>query len=69
VAFSIATAGDAQLALYNTYGRRVMTLAEGSYAPRRHTVRAELSALPAGVYVCVLHAGGNCAARRVLLRR
>jgi hypothetical protein len=69
VAFSIATAGGAQLALYDIYGRRVMLLAEGDFAPGRHTVRAELSALPAGVYVCVLNAGSGCAARRMLLRK
>jgi hypothetical protein len=69
VALTIATAGTVRLALYDIYGRRVATLAEGNYPAGRHVVRTDLSTLPPGVYVCVLTARAACATRRVVVRK
>jgi hypothetical protein len=70
LAFTLGAAGAARLVVYDIHGRRVATAADGSFAPGRHVVRSDLSLLPAGVYLCVLHAGdGTRAMRRVVLRK
>ncbi len=43
-------AGPFALALYDAGGRRVMTLVSGVFAPGRHVLAGDVSALPPGVY-------------------
>src|SRR5690606_30325148 len=51
VAFSLDAPGRAALALYDALGRRVATLADGTFAADRHEAAVSTQGLAAGVYV------------------
>ncbi|UCH77684.1 MAG: T9SS type A sorting domain-containing protein, partial [Candidatus Coatesbacteria bacterium] len=64
--FELAEAAAVRLAVYDAAGRKVATVAEGHYAAGVHDVpfRAELAP---GVYVYRLEAGGEAAARKMVV--
>jgi len=66
LAFSLATAGDARLAVYDVQGRERVTLASGTFGAGPHVV--DLSprsrGLSPGLYLAVLQAGGRTLVRR-----
>jgi hypothetical protein len=55
------------LGLYDLLGRRVQTVARGSFAPGAHAVILDLRELPTGVYLLRLASGGYAATEKVLL--
>jgi hypothetical protein len=57
------------VAVYDVLGRRVRVLASGRLDAGRHAVAFDGSALPAGVYVVRVEAGGAAAARTVTVLR
>jgi hypothetical protein len=68
VAFSLPSAKQATLSLYDVSGRRVAFREVGSMGPGRHTVNIA-QRLPAGVYVVRLSQGGrNLSARASVVR-
>ena len=66
--FELAEAASVRLAIYDAAGRKVATVAEGHYAAGVHDVpfRAELAP---GVYVYRLEAGGEAAARKMVVAK
>ena len=60
---------DVRLAVFDATGREVAVLAEGTRASGAHAATFEAGALPAGVYVWRLVAGGRVQTGRVTLAR
>ncbi|MEZ4702661.1 MAG: hypothetical protein R2834_20170 [Rhodothermales bacterium] len=58
IAFDLAETAVARLALYDVLGREVATIWNGPLAPGRHAFPVDGSALPAGLYLYRLDAGG-----------
>lgn len=69
VAFSLPSAADARLDVFDVLGRRVATLADGTLAAGRHRATFSPDGLPAGVYVVRLAADGRVATARVTVAR
>jgi len=72
IKYTLATAGDATLAVYDLTGRRVTTLATGNQPAGEHEVVWPLvgtngAQVPAGVYIYRLEAGGDAATRRLVV--
>ena len=63
VRFALPSAQAATLAVYDVLGRRVAVLAEGVRGAGEHRVSFDAAALPSGVYVVRLEAGGASLAR------
>ena len=51
VAFTVGASGRAELALFDTTGRQVATLASGTFGPERQVAQVDAAGLAAGVYV------------------
>ncbi len=69
VAYSLGTAADVHLSVYDVLGRRVAVLAEGAAAAGDHRARIDGSVWASGVYLVVLEAGGERHTRKLLLVR
>lgn len=63
VDFGLDQAGDADLAVYDVLGRRVVHVRMESLGAGRHTAEFDASPLPAGTYVVRLTAGSQAATR------
>lgn len=57
--FRVAVSGPAELGLYDNAGKLVRTIVSAVLEAGDHTVRLNLSDLPAGVYYCRLLSGGS----------
>jgi aminopeptidase N len=68
-AFSVPAACDATITVYDLAGRRVMTPFAGSARPGENEVAVCVSALAPGVYTYCLEAGGEVAAKRMVVVR
>lgn len=64
--FELAKAADVRLAVFDAAGRKVATVAEGYYAAGVHDVPFRADLTP-GVYVYRLEAGGEGAARKMVV--
>jgi hypothetical protein len=74
ITFSLAEAGEAELAVYDLSGRRVATLASGASGAGERDVVWNLTddggaAVPPGVYIYRLQGPGGTAARRLVVAR
>jgi hypothetical protein len=69
IMFSLEAGRDVTLSLYDLAGRRVGTLFRGFAHAGMHEVRVDVSSLPPGVYVYRLDAGGDGAARKMVITR
>jgi hypothetical protein len=67
-AFELAEATDVTLVIYDITGRKVDEAAKGWFPAGRHEIPFELT-LPPGVYVYRLDAGGESAARKMVVAR
>jgi hypothetical protein len=67
VGFQLSVAGKARLSVYDVLGREVAVLVDGVLAQGSHSVNFDASALPSGVYLYKLEAGGMVATRRMTL--
>ncbi|MGD8719346.1 MAG: T9SS type A sorting domain-containing protein [Candidatus Zixiibacteriota bacterium] len=67
IEFSLAAAGDATLELYDFAGRRVDVLCQGYLRSGGHEINLDVTSLPPGVYVYCLRAGGERAARKMVV--
>ncbi|MEL7362961.1 MAG: T9SS type A sorting domain-containing protein, partial [Bacteroidota bacterium] len=65
VGFTLPTAEDARVEVFDLLGRRVATLTDGFRAAGEHTVTLDASALPGGVYVVRLATPSTTLAERV----
>ncbi|SHK17132.1 family 10 glycosylhydrolase [Hymenobacter psychrotolerans] len=69
LAFTLPTAGPAEMRLLDLTGREVALLASGRHAAGRHELTLRAAALPAGLYVLVLRTTDGVARQRLLLTR
>ncbi|MBC11990.1 MAG: hypothetical protein CMM85_03350 [Rhodothermaceae bacterium] len=69
VTLTLAAAGPTSVTLSDLLGRRVATLYEGPLGAGAHRIAADLSALPAGVYLVRAEAGGAVASRPLTVVR
>lgn len=69
VRFGLAEAADVNVALYDALGRQVAVLAQGPYGPGRHEAHLDAAALPTGVYVVRVVAGGDVQTARLTVSR
>lgn len=74
ISYTLPEAGRVRLAAYDAAGRQVAVLADGAQAAGRHTARwnghdAAGNALPAGVYLVRLEAGGWMTSRKLVIAR
>lgn len=69
VTFSLPSASDARLDVFDVLGRRVATLADGPHGAGAHRATFSPSGLPAGVYVLRLVAASQTATARVTVAR
>ncbi len=69
IAFSLATAGPARLAVYDVLGREVAVLADGEMAEGAHTASLDARSLASGTYVVRLNAGAEAATRQLTVVR
>jgi hypothetical protein len=69
VRYAVPETGRVRLAAYDVLGREVAVLADGVVGVGAHEAALEASALPAGVYVLRLEAGGEALVRRVSVAR
>lgn len=69
IAFSLPAAANARLELFDLAGRKVRTLAAGSFAAGEHEATADTATLAPGVYIYRLTAGNNAAAKRLVISR
>jgi beta-glucanase (GH16 family) len=67
ITFSLLSGQHVQLELYDASGRRIRTLAEGSYGPGSHQVGVEAEDLEPGVYSYRLKAGNDSAIRKMII--
>jgi len=67
ITFSLLSEQHVQLDLYDTAGRRIRTLADGSYGPGSHQVGVEAEDLEPGVYSYRLQAGNDSAIRKMII--
>lgn len=69
VRYTLPTAADVTLAVYDVLGRRVATLAEGTQPPGAHEATFDAVGLPSGVYLARLTVGERSATRKLLVVR
>jgi hypothetical protein len=65
----VRQAGPLSVALYDVLGREVAVLHDGPATPGRQRLDADVSALPAGVYVLRAVASGEAVSARVTVAR
>lgn len=66
IRYALPQPGEVRLDVFDVLGRRVATLADEPQAAGERAVRFDASALPAGVYVVRLQAGGRTETRRIV---
>ncbi len=69
IAFALARAVPAELAIFNSLGRRLATLGRQRLSAGRHTRRWHTAGMPAGVYWVRLSAGGETVTQKITLAR
>ena len=69
VAFGLAEAGPARVAVYDALGREVAVAADRSFGPGRHEVSVAAQSLPAGVYVVRVQTEGGAQTARLTVAR
>lgn len=67
--FTLPTAADATLAVYDVLGRCVATLVDGTLAAGDHEATFDAAGLPSGVYLARLAAGSHRATTRLVVVR
>ncbi len=67
IAYELPAEASVRLEVFDVQGRAVATLFDGRQAAGRHTVRWEAGALPSGLYVYRLVAGGTVGSRVMML--
>lgn len=69
IRFDLPQREQVKLAVYNTMGELVQTLAEGNFSAGTHTFTFDAAGLASGVYLCRLQAGAFRETRKLLLMR
>lgn len=69
IGFELDRASQVSLRVYDTMGREVASLADGTYAAGPHSVTFDAGSLAAGVYVYSLNVEGDVQTRRMMIVR
>jgi hypothetical protein len=69
ITFTLPAAYDVRLAVYDVLGREVAVVVAERREAGRHVARFDADALPSGIYVYRLDAGGQTATRRMTVTR
>lgn len=67
--FSVPDDSNAELAVYDVSGRKVATIVNGPVAAGEHSITANLTSVPSGLYFYVLCAGSELAAKKLIVSR
>lgn len=67
IRFSLPTAAEVSLKVFNMLGQEVATVAEGQHAPGTYTARWDASGMPSGLYFYKLQAGSYSDVKRLVL--
>src|SRR5690625_444340 len=67
IQYNLAEAGEVQLEVFDTLGRRVATLLQGTVSAGAHTVTFDASGLNSGIYFYRLSAGNQILSRQMIL--
>ncbi len=67
--YTLPTAGEARLEVFNTVGQRVAVVATGPHAAGTHTVEFDAAGLPSGMYFYRLQTPAHAQTRRMALIR
>lgn len=67
IVFELPAVGKVELAIYNSVGQKVATLADGSYPAGTFEKSFNASGLPSGVYFSVLSAGNSVLRQKMVL--
>ena len=67
IQYSIPTAENTRLSIYNLLGEEIVVLANGLQQPGSHIVQWNAAQFSSGMYFCRLHAGEFSATRKLLL--
>lgn len=69
ISFNLPEAANVQLKVYNVMGQEVATLVNGALEAGNHRVTFDAGALPSGLYISRLTAGGTSSMTRMLLMK
>lgn len=69
LSFTLTTAADVLMVIYDVLGRRVEVLADGPFAAGPHEATFDAADLPSGLYVVRLSVGSSMLTRRITLVR
>lgn len=69
IGFTLSTAGEIDLTIYNILGGKVSTLANGHYTAGAHTVDFNGVDLPSGTYFYTLQANGQQETKKMILMK
>jgi uncharacterized lipoprotein YddW (UPF0748 family) len=69
IRFTLPSAMEISLEVFDTLGRRVATLVDGERPSGNYSIRFESKALPSGVYFAQLHANGAVKTQKMVLTR
>jgi arabinogalactan endo-1,4-beta-galactosidase len=69
ISFELSAVSFVTLKIFDLLGRQAATLVNEVRQPGMHTVQWDASALPSGVYMCQLSAGGSVQVRKVVLMK
>jgi len=67
ILFNIAEEGEYSLAIFNSIGQLIRTVAKGDYAPGEYNVKFDASGLSTGMYIYRLRGNGLDISRKMLL--
>jgi flagellar hook assembly protein FlgD len=72
--FTLSQAGRVSLAVFDAAGRRVRSLAEGAFAPGKHSLKwdgrdADGHLAPTGLYFMRLESGGQAITQKTVIAR
>ena len=67
VRYDVSAAGPVRVVVYDVLGRALAVLADGPHEAGRYAVTLDGRALPSGVYVVRMTAGGFAQAQRITL--
>jgi hypothetical protein len=67
--FSVPDDSSAELAVYDIAGRKVATVVNGPVAAGEHSITADLTTVPSGLYFYVLRAGSESAVKKLVIER
>lgn len=67
IEFTLESAENVEIDLYNTMGQKITNLYEGNKAPGTHRLGFARGGLSAGIYMCIIKAGNIGAAHKIIV--